>query len=32
MLLTDNNKSLAALAVSLLLKLCKDDNVEKLLN
>lgn len=31
-LLTDSNKSLAALAVSLLLKLCKDDNVEKLLN
>lgn len=30
-LLSDPNKSLSSLAVSLLLKLCKEDNIEKLL-
>jgi len=31
-LLSDNNKSLCSMAISLLLKICKDENIEKLLN
>eukprot|EP01017_Pseudomicrothorax_dubius_P028770 TRINITY_DN3444_c0_g1_i1.p1 TRINITY_DN3444_c0_g1~~TRINITY_DN3444_c0_g1_i1.p1 ORF type:complete len:808 (-),score=249.76 TRINITY_DN3444_c0_g1_i1:153-2516(-) len=30
-LLNDNNKSLSSLAISILLKVCKEDNIEKLL-
>lgn len=31
-ILSDNNRSLSSLAISILLKVCKDENVEKLLN
>lgn len=31
-LIHDHNKSLSSLAVSILLKICKEDNIEKLLN
>ena len=31
-IMSDNNRSLSSLAISILLKVCKDENVEKLLN
>ncbi len=31
-LINDSNKSLSSLAISILLKICKEENVEKLLN
>jgi len=31
-ILSDNNRSLSSLAISILLKVCRDENVEKLLN